>query len=383
MLIKRGFGITLDESLNAAEYLALGRQPQGRLRPARHEDQHGRPAPQLRRLLARPGRQAPDAHAGVHRSLALGRHALALRPDGILDIIPRRRTRRRRRCQHGAGRLPPESRARRWSTVRRRCCCRNFRIFSTTSPLPAKPTSSAARSQASTNRIERARIVARRTRHGIAPGPTARDRTQADVRSGRTRPSACIIRRSRRYSTDAPASRRLVSRYYDTPAHRLRNAGVTLRLRRAGRRWLQTAKGAGTAVAGLHQRIEYEWPLTQPRLDRSLLASTPWKKLFAAASDLRLRVLDRSPAHLTAARLCGRYTRRVVHGSRQDHAPGRDEHRYAKSKSNWCKATRVGSTISRWRSPSTYPLEWDISARRSAATPLQERATSSRCARHG
>ncbi len=80
----------------------------------------------------------------------------------------------------------------------------------------------------------------------------------------------------------------VVSRYYDDPAHRLRNAGVTLRLRRAGRRWLQTAKGEGKAVAGLHQRIEYEWPLTQPRLDRSLLAATPWKKLFAAASDLRL-----------------------------------------------------------------------------------------------
>ena len=40
------------------------RQPQGRLLPARHEDQHGRSASQLRRLRARPGRQAADAHAG-------------------------------------------------------------------------------------------------------------------------------------------------------------------------------------------------------------------------------------------------------------------------------------------------------------------------------
>ena len=40
------------------------RQPQGRLLPARHEDQHRRSAPQLRRLRARAGRQAADAHAG-------------------------------------------------------------------------------------------------------------------------------------------------------------------------------------------------------------------------------------------------------------------------------------------------------------------------------
>ena len=79
----------------------------------------------------------------------------------------------------------------------------------------------------------------------------------------------------------------VVSRYYDTPTHHLRKAGVTLRLRRAGRRWLQTAKGEGSAVAGLHQRIEYEWPLAQPRLDRALLATTSWKKLFAAATDLK------------------------------------------------------------------------------------------------
>ena len=52
-------------------------QPQRGLRPARHEDQHGRPAPQLRRFRARAGGQAPDAHAGVHRPVALGRRARA------------------------------------------------------------------------------------------------------------------------------------------------------------------------------------------------------------------------------------------------------------------------------------------------------------------
>ncbi len=80
----------------------------------------------------------------------------------------------------------------------------------------------------------------------------------------------------------------VVSRYYDTADRRLYESGVTLRLRRAGPRWLQTAKGDGSALAGLHQRIECEWPLAQPRLDATLLATTPWKKIFAAvAADLR------------------------------------------------------------------------------------------------
>lgn len=80
----------------------------------------------------------------------------------------------------------------------------------------------------------------------------------------------------------------LHSTYYDTPASDLRTAGVAVRLRRAGRRWLQTAKGAGQTAAGLHTRSEYEWPLPGPRLDAARLATTPWRKLFAASAG-RLR----------------------------------------------------------------------------------------------
>jgi len=77
----------------------------------------------------------------------------------------------------------------------------------------------------------------------------------------------------------------LVSRYYDTPEFALRDAGVALRMRRAGNaRWLQTVKGAGEAAGGLHRRVEFEWALAGPRLDRQVLASTPWKKTFAAAA---------------------------------------------------------------------------------------------------
>jgi triphosphatase len=71
------------------------------------------------------------------------------------------------------------------------------------------------------------------------------------------------------------------STYYDTPGHELAAAGVALRVRRAGDRWLQTVKGSGGAAAGLHRRAEYEWSLAQPRVDAAKLAQTPWRKLFA------------------------------------------------------------------------------------------------------
>ncbi len=128
VLFKRGFGITLDESLNAAEYLATRRQPQDRLLPARHEDEPRRPAPQLRRLRARAGGQAPDAHAGVHRSVALGRHAGAARPTACStsSTSPRRASSPAPTwCSSTSTRIP----RRRWSTARRRCCypsCRDF-----------------------------------------------------------------------------------------------------------------------------------------------------------------------------------------------------------------------------------------------------------------
>ncbi len=54
---------------------------------------------------------------------------------------------------------------------------------------------------------------------------------------------------------------RLQAQYFDTAERALARAGLALRVRREGRRWVQTLKGAGD---GLFQRLEHEVPLAVP-----------------------------------------------------------------------------------------------------------------------
>ena len=69
----------------------------------------------------------------------------------------------------------------------------------------------------------------------------------------------------------------LVNTYFDTPDRALAQAGISLRLRSDGKRWLQTIKGPGTSHAGLHQRDEIEFPVSGPELEWSALAETTYK----------------------------------------------------------------------------------------------------------
>ena len=57
---------------------------------------------------------------------------------------------------------------------------------------------------------------------------------------------------------------RLRSVYYDTPALDLQRHGLTLRVRREGRRWVQTIKGGGQVRGGLHRRAESETEIAGP-----------------------------------------------------------------------------------------------------------------------
>ncbi|MBL0142509.1 MAG: CHAD domain-containing protein [Betaproteobacteria bacterium] len=63
--------------------------------------------------------------------------------------------------------------------------------------------------------------------------------------------------------------------YFDTPTQELARHGLELRLRREGRQWLATLKASGEALAGLHERPEWEYPARGPELDLSRFAATP------------------------------------------------------------------------------------------------------------
>jgi inorganic triphosphatase YgiF len=74
---------------------------------------------------------------------------------------------------------------------------------------------------------------------------------------------------------------RLLAHYYDSPDERLAQHDVALRVRRVGRRWIQTLKGPADVAggAGLQVRGEWEWPVRDARPDPALAATTPWHKL--------------------------------------------------------------------------------------------------------
>ena len=72
-------------------------------------------------------------------------------------------------------------------------------------------------------------------------------------------------------ATTRTATRRLYNVYYDTPQLDLHKSAMALRLRHAGRQWLQTLKGGGEVQAGLHQRNEWETPADGEALDFTAL----------------------------------------------------------------------------------------------------------------
>lgn len=65
----------------------------------------------------------------------------------------------------------------------------------------------------------------------------------------------------------APQQQELVTRYFDTPDFSLSAQGVALRVRRAGRRWLQTLKTEGERHGGLSRRAEYEMAISGGKPD--------------------------------------------------------------------------------------------------------------------
>ena len=79
---------------------------------------------------------------------------------------------------------------------------------------------------------------------------------------------------------------RLQATYFDTPDFELRRREMALRLRRAGRRWIQTLKTGRSGAGGLHSREEWEADRPGPTLDLGLLAGTPLDEAPDVASRL-------------------------------------------------------------------------------------------------
>lgn len=77
-------------------------------------------------------------------------------------------------------------------------------------------------------------------------------------------------------------SQSLHTLYFDTPDFRLAKKGVALRVRRLGKRWVQTLKTEGERSGGLSRRLELETPLASPQPDFSLFPRTIADKLVPA-----------------------------------------------------------------------------------------------------
>lgn len=74
-------------------------------------------------------------------------------------------------------------------------------------------------------------------------------------------------------TTHKPHLRELNEIYFDTPALRLKEHGMELRVHRAGRVWTETLKAESRAIAGLPQRQEWEASIDGPTPNLAALAA--------------------------------------------------------------------------------------------------------------
>lgn len=81
-----------------------------------------------------------------------------------------------------------------------------------------------------------------------------------------------IKRQLSQVCANKPSARTLVSVYFDTPRWTLRKHGMSLRVRRVGRQYVQTLKCAAAPTAGFYDRAEWEHATTGPKPELSWMA---------------------------------------------------------------------------------------------------------------
>ncbi|WP_348699654.1 CHAD domain-containing protein [Duganella fentianensis] len=86
----------------------------------------------------------------------------------------------------------------------------------------------------------------------------------------------------------ASRSQPLIAHYFDTPDLHLLRHGAGLRVRQEDGVWVQTMKAGGSVQSGLHQRNEWEGPVSRPwpqlgKLRKLIGADAHWLDVLAAA----------------------------------------------------------------------------------------------------
>ncbi len=76
-------------------------------------------------------------------------------------------------------------------------------------------------------------------------------------------------------------TQRLLSVYYDTPDLILHKSKTAVRLRKVGKRWIQTVKTEGRVSAGLHERPEWEYETAENTLNFDRLEDPELRDFFA------------------------------------------------------------------------------------------------------
>lgn len=109
------------------------------------------------------------------------------------------------------------------------------------------------------------------------------------------------------FSAGRAVTKTLQSIYFDTPDQALRKAKISLRVRKSGRSWVQTAKIGTGVVAGLSSPIESEHPVKGRALDFSVIEDPDVVKVLmktigdAPLSECFETVMRRTTRELTRA----------------------------------------------------------------------------------